>query len=325
MQRKKIYITRRINQKGIDLLESHKSLRTTVNPKNKILEREELVRAGRGASALVTLLTDKIDDEVMNAIGSNLKIIANYAVGFDNIDIEAAKRKNIVVTNTPEVMTQAVAEHAMALMLACARRLSEGDNFVKAGKYKRWEPDLLLGPEIAGKTLGIIGIGRIGSSLAQTAYHGFGMKIIYHDINRSEELERNLQADYASLKTLLERSDFVSLHVPLLPSTRHMIGKKEFKLMKDNAILVNTARGAVIDEKALACALKTKQIFAAGIDVFEFEPKPVGELMELDNIIMTPHIASATHEAREAMSECAAQNVIEVLSGREPLNPVWKD
>jgi glyoxylate reductase len=210
----------------------------------------------------------------------------------------------------------------MALILACARRIVEGDKFMREGKYRGWEPDLLLGPEIAGKTLGIVGIGRIGSSLAQIAYHGFGMKILYSDINRNEEIERNLQADHVSLNTLLERSDFVSLHVPLLPDTRHLISAKEFRLMKKTAILINTSRGPVIDENALYHALKNKEIFAAGIDVLEFEPKPVRGLVNLDNIVFTPHIASATHEARQAMSECVAENVIEVLSGRLAKTPI---
>ena len=322
MEKKKIYLARMIDKKGIEMLESHKSFDIQANKSDKVLSKDELIEKAQGAEALITLLTDKIDGEVMDGIGKNLKIIANYAVGFDNIDLEAAKSRNIVVTNTPEVMTQAVAEHAMALILACARRIVEGDKFVREGRYKGWEPDLLLGPEIAGKTLGIVGIGRIGSSLAQIAYHGFGMKILYSDINRNEEIERNLQADHVSLNTLLERSDFVSLHVPLLPSTHHLISAKEFKLMKKTAILVNTSRGPVVDEEALYHALKNKEIFAAGIDVFEFEPKPVSGLANLDNIVFTPHIASATHEARQAMSECVAENVIEVLNGRPAKTPV---
>jgi glyoxylate reductase len=322
MEKKKVYLARMIDKKGIEMLESHELFDVQANKSDKILSKDELIEKAQGAEALITLLTDKIDGEVMDRIGKNLKIIANYAVGFDNIDLEAAKSRNIVVTNTPEVMTQAVAEHAMALILACARRIVEGDKFMREGKYRGWEPDLLLGPEIAGKTLGIVGIGRIGSSLAQIAYHGFGMKILYSDINRNEEIERNLQADHVSLNTLLERSDFVSLHVPLLPDTHHLISAKEFKLMKKTAILINTSRGPVIDENALYHALKNKEIFAAGIDVLEFEPKPVRGLVNLDNIVFTPHIASATHEARQAMSECVAENVIEVLSGRPAKTPI---
>ncbi|MDP3012683.1 MAG: D-glycerate dehydrogenase, partial [Candidatus Subteraquimicrobiales bacterium] len=227
------------------------------------------------------------------------------------------------VTNTPEVLTQAVAEHAIALMLSCARRIVEGDQFIREKKFKQWEPDLLLGPEIAGKTLGIVGIGRIGSSLAEIAYHGFGMKILYHDIKHAEEIERTLQADFASINTLLERADFVSIHVPLLDSTRHMISESQLKMMKKTAILINTARGAIIDEQALIGALQNKEIFAAGLDVFEDEiPSP--KLLSLENTVLTPHIASATHEARAAMAECVAENVIEVLNGRPAKNLCWK-
>lgn len=317
----KVFVTRMIDKKGIGMLDKFK---LSLNKEDKILSKEELIEKAKGSEALLTLLTDKIDGDVMDAIGPQLKIIANYAVGFDNINIEEATKRKIVVTNTPEVMTQAVAEHAMALILACCRRIVEGDEFVRAKKYKQWEPNLLLGPEIAGKNLGIIGIGRIGAALAYIAYHGFGMKVLYYDLAKNEELERNLQADKVSLDNLLERSDFVSLHVPLLPSTKHLISDRELKLMKKTAVLVNTARGPVIDEKALAKALWNKDIFAAGIDVFEFEPNPIKELLALPNVILTPHIASATVEARKSMAECAAENIIEVLHNRPAKTPVNK-
>lgn len=323
MGNKKIFIARKIDDKGIEMLRSHKNFDIKINPKDEVLSESELIENAKGSDAIVTLLTDKIDEEIMDKVGPNLKIIANYAVGFDNIDVEAAKKRNIAVTNTPEVMTQAVAEHAVALMLTCARRIVEGDKYIREKKYKQWEPELLLGPEIAGKTLGIVGIGRIGSSLAEIAYHGFGMKILYHDIQHVEEIERTLQADFVSLTTLLERSDFISIHVPLLDSTRHMISSGEFELMKKTAILVNTARGGIIDEKALIDALREKKIFAAGLDVFENEI-PSEELLALDNVVMTPHIASATHEARRSMAKCVAENVIEVLSDRPAKSPCWK-
>lgn len=322
--RKKIFVARKIDQKGIDLMEKYESFDIEINEEDKVLSKDELIERAKGSEAIVTLLTDKIDGEVLDGIGKELKIVANYAVGFDNIDLEAAKARNVIVTNTPDIMTQAVAEHAMALILACARRLEEGDNFVRAGKYKQWEPDLLLGPEIAGKTLGIVGMGNIGIALASIGYHGFGMKILYSDPNHCEEADRNFQADRKSLNELLEHSDFISLHVPLLPSTHHLIGEEELKKMKKSAILVNTARGPIVDEKALATALKEKEIFAAGIDVFEFEPEPVSTLKELQNIMMTPHIASATHEARVAMSELVGENIIEVLHGRPAKTPVNK-
>jgi len=318
---KKIFITRKIDEKGIELLKKHESFDIQMNEDDEVLTKDELIKKANGSDAIVSLLTDKIDGEVMDGIGDQLKIVANYAVGFDNIDLEAAKARNIAVTNTPDIMTQAVAEHAMTLILACARRVEEGNNYVRAGKYKQWEPDLLLGPEVAGKTLGIVGMGRIGIALASIGYHGFGMKVIYSDPNICEEADRNFQADRRSLNEILEHADFISLHVPLIPATHHLIGTEELKKMKKTAILVNTARGPVIDEKALAEALEQKEIFAAGIDVFEFEPEPVVKLKELQNIIMTPHIASATHEARQAMGELVAENIIEVLSGRPPKTP----
>ena len=319
---KKVFIARKIDEKALEMLKKHESFEIHINEGDKVLSKEELIEKAKGAEAIATLLTDKIDGEVLDGIGSQLKIVANYAVGFDNIDLEAAKARNIAVTNTPDIMTQAVAEHAMTLILACARRVEEGDNYVRAGKYKQWEPDLLLGPEVAGKTLGIVGMGRIGIALASIGYHGFGMKVIYSDPNICEEADRNFQAERRSLNEILEHADFISLHVPLIPATHHLIGAEELKKMKNTAILVNTARGPVIDEKALAEALEHKEIFAAGIDVFEFEPDPVAKLKELQNIIMTPHIASATHEARRAMGEIVAENIIEVLSGRPPKTPV---
>ena len=322
MKNKKIYICRKIDQAGINKLDKIESIETKINKNNLVLTREDLIKEAEGAEAIITLLTDRVDGEVMDKIGKQLKIIANYAVGFDNIDTEAATKRGITVTNTPEVMTQAVAEHAITLILACARRIVEGDEYVRADKYKGWEPELLLGPEIAGKKIGIVGLGRIGESLAKIGYHGFGMKILYHDLQKNEEIERNLQAEYTSLNTLLENSDFVSLHVPLNDATRHLIGEQQLKMMKNNAILVNTSRGAIIDEKALIQALKEKEIFAAGLDVFESDSQPTKELYELNNVILTPHIASATNEARAAMSECACENVIEVLMGRKPKNPV---
>lgn len=320
---RKIFITRKIDEIGLKMLRKHSDFEIEINKEDKVLSEEELIDRARGAEALITLLTDKINGKVLDEIGSQLKIVANYAVGFDNIDIEAAKQRNIIVTNTPEVMTQAVAEHAMALIMACARRIVEGDDFVRKGKYKQWEPELMLGPEIAGKTLGVVGIGRIGQALARIGYYGYGMKVLYNDLNKNEEVERNLQADHVSLKTLLERSDFVSLHVPLLDSTRHLISTDELGQMKPTSIIVNTSRGPVIDEKALYKALKKHEIFAAGIDVYEFEPHPVEGLCDLNNIVFTPHIASATNEARESMAECVAENVVSVMHNMKPKTPVY--
>lgn len=320
---KKMLITRRLPKFVIDQLKKIKGLVIHYNETDKILTKPELRKASKDAEIIICLLTDKIDEEIIEGC-EKLKLIANYAVGFDNIDTEFAKSKGVLVTNTPNIMTQAVAEHTIALMLACARRIVEGDAYVREGKYKYWMPDLLIGPEVAGKTLGIVGAGRIGLALAEMAYHGFGMKIIYNDMNRCEEIERNLQGEYYSLNHLLEQADFVSLNVPLLPETKHMIGRKQFNLMKKSAIIINTARGPVIDEVALADALEKKKIFAAGIDVFEFEPKPVKQLLRLDNIILTPHIASATEEARRGMAECVVANVKEYVTKANVLNNVCK-
>jgi len=318
-----ILITRKIPKEFKDEISKLKDVKTYYNDSDKVLSKIELIKAVRGMNIVVSLLTDKIDRDVIEAGSESLKYIANYAVGFDNIDIEAAKEKNIFVTNTPDIMTQAVAEHAMALMLACARRIIEGDCFMREGKYRYWMPELLLGPEIAGKTIGIVGVGRIGQALAEIAYHGFGMKILYHDIKKCEDIERNLQADYVSLNHLLEESDFVSLHVPLLPETKHMIGRHELSEMKKTAVLINTSRGPVVDEIALADTLEEKQIFAAGIDVYEFEPNPVAKLLKLNNIVMTPHIASATEEARKGMGECVIRNIEDFLSSGKIKNNVY--
>ena len=318
----KVFITRPIDQEGIESLLKRDSYEVEINPQDEVLSKSDLIAKAKGCCALVTLLTDQVDKDVIDALLPELKIIANYAVGFDNIDVCYAKEKGVVVTNTPEVMTQAVAEHAIGLLLACSRRIVEGDRYVRENKYDLWEPNLLIGPEIAGKTIGIIGIGRIGQALSQIAYHGFGMKILYSDINRNEEVERNFQADHVSLNTLLERSDFVSIHVPLLDSTRHMISHEEFKVMKKSAILVNTARGAIVDEKALLEALEKKEIFAAGLDVFEREGEVNPEFFKLDNVVLTPHVASATLEARKSMGECVSENIIEVLAGRPAKCPV---
>lgn len=275
----------------------------------------EIVDDPVGADAILSLLTDKIDGVFMDKVGAQLKIIANYAVGFDNIDVESAKARNVYVTNTPGGFETAVAEHAVGLMLAVARRIVEGDKFVRAGEYERWDPNIFLGMELSGKTLGIVGLGRIGKVLAKIASEGLGMKVVYFSHG-----EKNVE----SLGELLKMSDFVSLHVPLNEETRHMIGAKELSLMKKTAILINTARGAVVDEVALARALQEGWIAGAGLDVFEDETKMVTDseqiLYGLENVVLTPHIASATVEARTEMSRLVAENIIEVLSGKIPKN-----
>lgn len=316
-----VAVTRKIPEAGLLLLRDKFELR--VSSKNRVLKPQEPLSFVKGASGILAQLTDKIDGKVLDAAGKQLKIVANYAVGFDNIDVEAAKKRKIVVTNTPGVLTEAVAEHAFALLMSAARRIAESDKFTRAGKYKGWEPELLLGQELMGKTLGILGLGRIGSRVAEIAAQGYKMKVIYYDRGqRNKELDQKIGSQSVSMRRVLTASDFISLHVPLTKQTRHMIGKQELKAMKKTAILINTSRGPVVDEKALAWALKNKVIFAAGIDVFEFEPQITPVLKKLDSIIMTPHTASATIEARNGMAVMAAKNIIAVLEGRAPVNPV---
>lgn len=272
----------------------------------------EIVSEPVGAEAILSLLTDKIDGEFMDKVGPQLKIIANYAVGYDNIDIDEAKKRNIFVTNTPGGFEKSVAEHAVGLMLAVGRKIILADKFVRAGEYERWDPNIFIGMEFSGKTIGIIGMGRIGSAMAKICEQGLGMKVI--TCSREKE----------NLNNLLSQADVVSLHIPLNDETRHLIGAKELSLMKKTAILINTARGAVIDEVVLAKALQEKWILGAGLDVFEDETKLVTEsekiLYGLENVVLTPHIASATLEARGEMSKLAAENIIATLSGKTPEN-----
>jgi len=315
----KVFVTMEIPETGINLLKQ--TCDVTVSKKKRVLTRKELIAGVKGKNALLCLLTDKIDEDIMKA-AKNLKIIANYAVGFDNIDVKAATKLRIPVTNTPGVLTDAVADHACALMLSIARRIVESDKFVRAGKYKGWEPMLLLGGDLKGKTLGILGLGRIGTAVAERMGKGFGMKITYYDVNRNAEFEASLGATYATVPELLKNSDYVSVHVPLLPTTRHLISTKELATMKKTAYLINTSRGPVIDEKALVAALKKKQIAGAALDVFENEPKLTPGLAKLDNVVLTPHTASATIAARSAMSEIAAQNILDALAGQKPRNTV---
>ncbi|MDO8676722.1 MAG: D-glycerate dehydrogenase [Candidatus Azambacteria bacterium] len=317
----KIFVTRVVSEAGVKMLKD-RGYEVVVNPEDKVLSKEELSVAlkGQNYDALFCLLTDKIDGEVMDAFGPQLKIIANMAVGFDNIDTEEAKKRGIMITNTPGVLTETVAEHAFALMLSIAHRIPEADKFTRALKYQGWAPMLMLGNDLSSKTLGVIGLGRIGSRVAHHGSKGFEMKVLYYDVNRNEDFEKEFGAVYMSLDDLLKTSDFVSIHVPLLPSTQHLINAEKLKLMKPTAYLVNTSRGSIIDEAALAYALKNKVIRGAALDVFEFEPKVTPELLELDNVILTPHIASATEETRSKMSILAAENIIEALEGRTPPN-----
>jgi glyoxylate reductase len=317
----KVFVTRAIPEEGLELLKKY--CEVEVSPYDRMLTKEELLEKIKDKDAVITQLTDRVDKEFFEA-AKNVKIVANYAVGFDNIDLEEATKRGVYITNTPDVLTNATAELAWALLFAAARRVVEADKFMRAGKFQGWAPMLFLGKGVTGKTLGVIGAGRIGQAFAKMA-KGFEMKILYNARTPKPEFEKETGAKYVDLDTLLKESDFVSIHVPLTPDTRHLIGERELKLMKNSAILINTGRGPVVDEKALVRALKEKWIYAAGLDVYEREPEFEKELAELDNVVMLPHIGSATEEARRDMSVLVAQNIIDVIEGRVPRTLVNKD
>lgn len=313
----KVYITSSIPEVGINLLRQ-KSFSVEINTSANNLTKDQLKEVFSKYDAVLTLITDKIDSDVLRAASPNLKIIANYAIGFDNIDVLEAKRRNIIVTNTPGVAGESVAEHTFLLIFACAKKLIEADKFVRLGKYQRWDPMAFLSSQIWGKTIGIIGLGKIGIFVGQIAYGGLRMKIIYYDVDRSEDFELLTEANFVSLDVLLREADVITLHCPLTEKTRHLIAKDQFDLMKNSAILINTSRGPIVDEKALIVALKEGKIAAAGLDVFEFEPQISEDLIRLPNVVLTPHIASATYETREAMSKIAAENIIAFFEGKTP-------
>ncbi|NOY35609.1 MAG: D-glycerate dehydrogenase [bacterium] len=315
----KIYVTRKIPESGINKLRE-KGYEIDINPEDKVLSREELLEAlkQKPYDAVLCLLTDKIDGEVFDA-APNAKIFANYAVGYNNIDLDAARERGVMIGNTPGVLTETVAEYTFALMLSIAHRIPEADRFTRAGKYKGWAPMLLLGTDLSNKTLGVVGLGRIGSKVASHAVKGFGMRVLYYDVKRNEEFEKEYGAEFReSVDDLMKDADFVSVHVPLLESTKGLINKERFAAMKPTAFFVNTSRGQVVDEKALVEALKNKTIKGAAIDVYENEPELAPGLAELDNVIITPHIASATEETRSKMSDLAAENIIAALEGGMP-------
>jgi glyoxylate reductase len=324
----KIFVTRDIPDHGIKLLKARKGVQLSVYKEDKAISRAELLKRVKGVDVLLSLLTDKIDAGVMDAAGPKLKMIANYAVGFDNIDLKAAAERNIMVTNAaaPEV-SESVAEHAIAMIFALAHRIVETDTWTRQGKYKGWGPKMFLGGDLKGKTLGLIGAGAIGSAIARRLRDGFDVNIVYADIKRNEKLEAE-GAKYLKQDQLLRQSDFVSLHVPLLPATHHLISTKELKLMKKTAFLINTSRGPIVDEIALVKALLRGDIAGAGLDVYECEPlidcnpKDMYELRKLPNVVLTPHTASATIEARQAMSTTAAKNILAFLDGKQPPNAV---
>lgn len=318
-----IFVTRQIPEAGIALLRDAGHT-VEVSEKDGVLAREELLEALRAHpyDAVLCLLTDTIDAEVFEAVPS-AKIFANYAVGFNNIDIDEAKKRAVVVTNTPGVLTDTVAEHTVALMLSVTSRIAEGDRFMRAGKYDGWAPMMLLGTDLKGKTLGLLGAGRIGSRVAEICGKGLGMEIIYYDIKQSPEFEEATGAHFrASVEEVLKEADVVTVHVPLLDATHHLINAERIQLMKAGAYLINTSRGPIVDEAALVAALTNKTIKGAGLDVFENEPALAVGLAECENAVITPHIASASEETRAAMAVIAAQSIIDHLSGVEPKNRV---
>ncbi len=308
----KIFVTRLLPDHVMKKLNDH--FKVNVNPEDRTLSKEEIMRGTSDCDILLCLLSDTIDSDIISC-NPNLKGIVNYAVGYNNIDVKCATRLNIPVTNTPGVLTETTADMAWALMFSAARRIVEADRFVRDGKFTDWAPTLFLGADIYGKTLGIIGAGRIGIAVAKRTL-GFNMKILYSDDNT--DIENTIKAEKVDLDKLLRESDFVSLHVPMLPETKHLIGEKELRMMKNTAILINTSRGAVIDEKMLLKALQENWIAGAGLDVYENEPNLIEGLIECDNVVLAPHIASASVETRTNMGLIAVENAIAIRQGKKP-------
>jgi glyoxylate reductase len=316
-ERPHVFVARRIPEEGLDLVRGacDMDLWDGALPP----PRDELLRRVAGVDGALTLLTDKVDDEFLDAAGSQLRVVSNYAVGFDNIDVAACARRGVKVGNTPGVLTETTADLAFALLMAAARRIPEGSRFVRDGNWKTWDPLLLLGPDVHGSTIGIVGFGRIGQAVARRA-QGFGMEILYHDLEPlPASVTERFGATYLPLEELLPRSDFVTLHVNLSPVTRHLINAETLGQMKPTAVLVNTSRGPVVDQGALADALRDGVIWAAALDVTDPEPIPMGDrLVEMDNCLVVPHIASASPATRGKMAEMAAANLLAGVAG-DPL------
>jgi glyoxylate reductase len=320
-----VLVTRRIPEIGIKMLQE-KGYDVEVNPHEEIPTQEQIIKVlkSKPFDAVLSLLTDKIDAKVYDAAPS-VKIYSNYATGFNNIDIEEAKKRGIIITNSPGNYAHTIAEQTVALILGLTTRTVEADKFVREGKYHGWEPMKFIGTDLTGKTIGIIGVGHIGEKVAKMLYAGFDCKILYYDVVRNEHIEKEYGAQYFSnVDDVLKQADIITLHVPLLDSTRHLINETRLKMMKKTAFLINTARGAVVDEMSLVKALQEGTIAGAGLDVFEFEPKLSSGLTDLPNVILTPHIASARESARNEMARVAAENIIDFFEGRTPKNVVNK-
>jgi len=309
-----VLVTRKIPQKALDYLESE-GVTLDINKEDRVLTYEEIQERIKGKDGLLCLLTDKIDGAIMDAAGDQLQVIVNYAVGYNNINVKDATERGIPVTNTPGVLTETTADLAFALMLSIARRIVESDKYTRKGLFKGWGPLLHLGGDIFGKTLGIIGMGRIGSAVAYRAAKGFNMKIKYYSRNRNKVLEKELNMEFCSVDEILKTVDYVTLHVPLTNETKYLIGEKELELMKPTAYLVNTSRGPVVKEDDLLEALKKNKIAGAALDVYEFEPEITKGLEKLDNVIITAHIGTATIDTRTEMGMMVARDLLAVFRG----------
>jgi glyoxylate reductase len=319
MPENKIFITRKIPAAGIQLLKN-KGYEVEVYQEDSALPYEVLLEKTKQADALITLLSDKIDKNLIESSG-RLKIIANYAVGYNNIDTESAKQNNIVVTNTPDILTPATADLTWALILAVTKRVAEGDQFVRQGKFTGWGPELLLGGDITGKTMGIIGAGRIGQAAGRRAA-GFEMKILYTSNSPKPDFEKQTGAQKVTLDELLNQSDIITIHCPLTPETHHLLNADNLNKVKKGAYLINTSRGQVVHEEALVKALQSGQLAGAGLDVFEFEPEVHPALFTMPQAVLMPHAGSATFETRSEMAAMCARNIIAVMEGKPPINPV---
>ncbi|MCF7917975.1 D-glycerate dehydrogenase [Candidatus Gracilibacteria bacterium] len=317
----KVYIARPIPQNAYQILRDG-GLDVEINPENRILTKSELIQKLQGKDILLSLLTDPVDGEVLDGAPS-VKLVSNYAVGYNNIDVAAATSRGVLVTNTPGVLTETTADLAFCLLATCARQILPADSFTREGKFDKWEPLGFLGQEMYGATLGIIGAGRIGTAMAKRGAKGFDMNILYSDPKPKSDME-SLGGRKVEMDELLAQSDFISLHVPLNESTKHLLGKQEFKKMKKSAILINTARGPVVDEAALAEALETGEIAGVGLDVYENEPTIHPGLLKTQKAVIVPHIGSASLKTREAMARIAAENIVAFVNGTEipaPVNP----
>lgn len=315
----KVYITRAIPEVAIKMLKN-KGFQVNYFKSDRPITKEELIKNAKNADAVISLLTDKFDKTIIDQL-PKLKVIANYAVGYNNIDVKYANSKNIVVTNTPDILTHATADIALTLTLACARRVPEGEELMRKGEFVGWKPKMLLGIELYGKTVGIVGAGRIGQETAKRL-KAFGTKIVYYNKSKKNDFEKETEAKKVSLSSLLKKSDIISIHLPLTEKTKNLIDSDKLDLLKETAIVINTARGEIIDENKLIQMLKKKRIFSAGFDVYDGEPKINKQLFKLKNTVLLPHLGSATFETRDGMAELAAKNIINVLNGKSALTPV---